>query len=451
MTATCKMALSRNAGLLVLVHHLGVVSTSTPVPAAAEVPPVYGCIEPDAFNYNPDATANDGSCENPCINHDDLEDGYTWYYNRGAFATICTPTTEIGDKTYVMNQLSLHASSKHDDDGEWSANDWEFISGHADLENGTPILGITWVKIKLDDYDDMHTIDDLVTAQDCKYYDSDDVAYKTTLLLLGGKGFGRGNTDKKDGKYYCGKSSIFVGCADKYLDGGDGNNGEIQCADTSNVGYYFAPGIAGTTAKWEDLGKDHDPSLPVSQITLRTDASGEFQFIYGFRESYANNEPKVEINGIITDGRMIIETIVDRTNGRNTELFAKPTPIPTTPETTTEPAPEPTSGPTPGPTPKPTPKPTSWPTSGSSRAQRVPESTTVAPVPSLAPTLASASEQDANAPFAVASLSGAAVASVCVVLALGVVGVCVLCRRKKTPKPYEDPFPPDPYYVTPAA
>ena len=88
MTATCKMALSRNAGLLVLVHHLGVVSTSTPVPAAAEVPPVYGCIEPDAFNYNPDATANDGSCENPCDNHDDLEDnGYTWYYNRGAFAS----------------------------------------------------------------------------------------------------------------------------------------------------------------------------------------------------------------------------------------------------------------------------------------------------------------------------------------------------------------------------
>ena len=454
MTATCKMALSRNAGLLVLVHHLGVVSTSTPVPAAAEVPPVYGCIEPDAFNYNPDATANDGSCENPCDNHNDLEDGYTWYYNRGAFATICTPTTRIDDGDYVMNQLSLHASSKHSDgefDGMWSANDWEFIAGQVESGFKTSILGMFWVKIYLDDYGDMHTIDGKKKTKSCDDYDSDDERYKTTVLLLGGEGFGFGNTDKKDGQYYCGASDIFTAC-DKYLNDGDDSTGEIQCADTPYSGFFFAPVPGGgSTPKWEDLGEDDDPSLPVSQITLRTDASGEFQFIYGYRESYANTEPKVEINGIITDGRMIIETIVDRTNGRNTELFAKPTPIPTTPETTTEPAPEPTSGPTPGPTPKPTPKPTSWPTSGSSRAQRVPESTTVAPVPSLAPTLASASEQDANAPFAVASLSGAAVASVCVVLALGVVGVCVLCRRKKTPKPYEDPFPPDPYYVTPAA
>ena len=334
----------------------------------------------------------------------------------------------------------------------WSANDWEFIAGQVESGFKTSILGMFWVKIYLDDYGDMHTIDGIKKTSQCKFFDSDDKDYKTTVLLLGGEGFGFGNTDKKDGQYYCGASDIFTAC-DKYLNDGDDSTGEIQCADTPYAGFYFAPGIFGTTTKWEDLGSGDDPSLPVSQITLHPNASGEFKFVYGTVQDNPSRDtdPYVEIEGTITGGRMIIETIVDRTNGRNTELFAKPTPIPTTPETTTEPAPEPTSGPTPGPTPKPTPKPTSWPTSGSSRAQRVPESTTVAPVPSLAPTLASASEQDANAPFAVASLSGAAVASVCVVLALGVVGVCVLCRRKKTPKPYEDPFPPDPYYVTPAA
>ena len=52
----------------------------------------YGCSDPDAFNYDEDANIDldppDTLCENPCDNHDDLEDnGYTWYYNRGAFAS----------------------------------------------------------------------------------------------------------------------------------------------------------------------------------------------------------------------------------------------------------------------------------------------------------------------------------------------------------------------------
>ena len=104
------------------------------------------------------------------------------------------------------------------------------------------------------------------------------------------------------------------------MNDGDDSTGEIQCADTPYSGYYFAPVPGrGTVPKWEDLGEDDDPSLPVSQITLRTDASGEFQFIYGYLESYANTEPSVEVKGDIVAGRMIITSITDKTNGRNTE------------------------------------------------------------------------------------------------------------------------------------
>ena len=307
---------------------------------------IHVCTDRDAFNYDDPTDGyimgedyddrfviEDFGCENPCDNHieleDELENGNhkTWYYKRGAFATICTPTTNIDGETYVMNQLSLHASSKHSDgefDGLWSANDWEFITGQVESGFKTSILGMFWVKIYLDDDGDMHTIPGTKKTESCNSYDSDDEEYKTTVLLLGGEGFGFGQTGKKDGKY-CGKSNIFTGC-DKYLNGGDDSTGEIQCADTPYSGYYFAPVPEdGTVPKWEDLGEDDDPSLPVSQITLRTDASGEFQFIYGFRESYANNEPKVEINGTITSGRMIIDTIYDRTHGpnKNSQIFPK--------------------------------------------------------------------------------------------------------------------------------
>ena len=290
----------------------------------------YGCSDPDAFNYDEDANIDldppDTLCENPCDNHHALEDNdMTWYYNRGAFATICTPLTRIDGKDYVMNQLSLHASSKHsggDFDGMWSANDWEFITGQVESGFKTSIIGMFWVKIYLDDYGDMHTIDGKKKTKSCDDYDSDEKRYKTTVLLLGGEGFGFGNTDKKDDRY-CGESNIFTAC-DKYLNDGDDSTGVIQCADTPYSGYYFAPVPEdGTVPKWEDLGEDDDPSLPVSQITLRTDASGEFQFIYGFRNSYSNNEPKVEINGTISNGRMIIGTIVDKTNGRNSQMFPK--------------------------------------------------------------------------------------------------------------------------------
>lgn len=270
---------------------------------------VPGCTEPNAFNYNASANVDDGTCRNPCVSH---ADDPAFYKDNNAFATSCS-TQATFDENQVINQFFLHPSGKHADGdlvGKWNVHDWPFYFTKTTPHN---ILGFHWKEIVLDN-GIMHIQSDSVSPSKCSSESSVSAEdYESTFYLYGSPGMTgpAAGVGKTTTGMYCSGKGVSSPCSGYFDDFSTClENGEPNL-------WYFGP--IGTA--WEDLDPDGDQSLPFAQITLSNDSEGTFKTLYGYSASSTAYYPSVEISGVISAGKMKITSIIDKTNGRNQELF----------------------------------------------------------------------------------------------------------------------------------
>ena len=101
---------------------------------------IYGCTDPNAMNYNPSATIDDGSCNYP-----------VYYCNSNSIYEIPTTDIKIGESTYDLqsNATVDNRLLRHDDgtiSAAWTMSS-QFNSTFSDREQDIIILMVYLVLI----------------------------------------------------------------------------------------------------------------------------------------------------------------------------------------------------------------------------------------------------------------------------------------------------------------